>query len=94
MDTPYKITKQIVHEVTCLHQNGGKPNLRKVKNTAINKLTRAQYDNMSMTIDDILKHDAKFASTIIGYKFYQSSRLSLVFDIGIYATYQMVKEDM
>lgn len=94
LDRPYKITKHVVHVVTCLHQTSRKPNLRKVTNPTVIKLTGAQYDNKSMTIDDILENEVKFSSMIIGYKVYQSSRLNSVSGTAIYASYQMVKEDM
>lgn len=93
LDRPYKITKQVIHAVTC-HQTSGKPNLRKVMNPTVTKLTGAQFDNRSMTINNILDHDVKFASMIIGYKVYQSSKLNFVFATMICVAYQMVKEDM
>lgn len=91
---PYKITKQTIHVVTCLNQTSGKPNLRKVTNPIVTKLTGAHFGSSSMKIDHILEHDVIFASMIIGYKFSQSSRLNYVFGVTIYAAYQMVKEDM
>lgn len=94
LDKPYKITKQKIHEVTCINQTGRKPDLRKVTIPTITKLTGAQFDSRSMTIDDILEHDVRFASMIIGYKVYHSRRLNFVSGTTIYATYQMVKEDM
>lgn len=94
LDKPYKITKQAIHAVTFLNQTSGKPNLRKVMNPTITKLTDSQFDIRSMMIDDILEHDVKFSSMIIGYKFYQSSILNSISSTMIYITYQMVKEDM
>ncbi|XP_059073199.1 pentatricopeptide repeat-containing protein At1g08070, chloroplastic-like [Cryptomeria japonica] len=58
------------------------------------KETDAQFDNRSMTNDDILERDIRFVSMIIGYKVYQCSKLNSVSGIAIYAVYQMVKEDM
>lgn len=94
LDRPYKITKKAIHAVTCLNQINDKPNLRKVTNPTITKLTSAQFDNRSMTIDDIREHDIRFALMIIGYKVYQSSKLNSISDTTFYVVYQIMKEDI
>lgn len=56
--------------------------------------TGSKFDNRTMTINDILKHDVRFASMVVVYKVYQSSRENSVSGTTIYTTYQMLKDDM
>lgn len=67
--------------------------MRKVQNTTMVVVTGSHYDNKSMTISNIVENDARFASMVVGYKVYQSSRKSSVSGTAIFSAYQMLKED-
>lgn len=74
LDRPYKITKQVIQVVTCLSATGEVLSLRKVSNNTVITTTGSKFDNKAMTMSDILKYNVKFASMIVCYKVYQSSR--------------------
>lgn len=79
MDRPYKITKEVIKNVTCLHKIGGVPNTRcKLSNTKLNKLTGTTFDGHSLRVDDVRDIDVKFLEMIIRYKVYQSNRLNVI----------------
>lgn len=46
-----------------------------------------------MTINDILEHDIRFASMVIGYRIYYSSRKNFVSGTAIYVAYEMMREN-
>lgn len=79
--------------MTYLSASGEVPSLRKISNNTVVAAIGSQFDNREMTIHDILEHDVKFASMVVGYKVYQSSKQNFVFGTTIYTTYQMLKED-
>lgn len=93
LDKPYKITKNEIKVVTCLNATGEVPGLRNVKNTIVTEVTNSQHDSRSMTISDIIEYDVRFASMVMSYKVYQSSRAYSVFDTAIYVAYQILKEN-
>lgn len=71
LDHPYKITKEVIKKVTCLHKIKGVPGTRcKLSNTELNKLIGATFDGMSMRADNVKDIDVKFATMVIGYKVY------------------------
>lgn len=63
-----------------------------MKNTTVIEVPCLQHEIRSMTISDIIEYDVRFASMVIGYKVYQSSRANSVYGMAIYATYQIQKE--
>lgn len=54
------------------------PSLRKVSNDTTIATTGSKVNNRAMTIHDILENDVKFASMVVGYKVYKSSRYNSV----------------
>lgn len=68
LDQPYKITPEAIKIVTCLHQIGVKPRLRKVTNPMVTMLTSAKFDGRSMKINTIKDDDVKFAAMVIGLR--------------------------
>lgn len=80
--------------MTCLSETDEVPNLRKVSNNIVAATTDSKFDNREMTINDILQHDVTFASMVVGYKVYQTSRQNSVSGSTIYTTYQMLKDGM
>lgn len=56
-------------------------------------VTGSQHDSKLMTISDIIEYDVIFASMVMRYKVYQSSRANSISGTTIYATYQIIKED-
>lgn len=92
LEKPHNITKQAIQAVTCLSATGEIPSLRKVQNTTVAVVTGSQYVNQSMTISDIVEHDVRFTSMVVGYKVYQSSMHNSVSSTTIFTAYQMLKE--
>lgn len=94
LDQSYKITEEVIKNVTCLHKVGGVPDPRcNLSNIELNKLTGDTFDGRSMRVDDVRDIDVKFSAMIIGYKVYQSNRLNFVSGNNILVAHQMVKED-
>lgn len=94
LDRPYKITEEVIKNITYLHKVGGFPDPRpKLSNIELCKLTDTTFDGRSMRGDDIKEMDVKFAAMIIRYKFHQSNQLNSFSDNNILIAYQMVKED-
>lgn len=93
LDKPHNITKSAIKAVTCLSSVGEIPALRNVKNQMVIKATGYQFDKRLMTINDIIEQDVRFASMVMGYKIYHSSRDNLISDTTIYDAYQILKED-
>lgn len=84
LDRPYKITEEVIKNVTYLHKIGSVSGPRcKLSNIELNKLTRATFDGRSMRVDDFRDIDVKFTAMTIGYKVYQSNRLNFVSDNNI-----------
>jgi len=93
LNKPFKITKDAIRAITGLHSSGGLPVLKSVKNQTVSDATRSKFDKRAMTVEDITEPDVKFASMIIGYKIYHSSRENSVPGTAIYTAYQMLKEN-
>lgn len=71
VDQPYKITKEVIINITYLHKIGGILGPRcKLSNTEIWKLTSATFYGHSMRVDDVREIDDEFSTMIISYKFY------------------------
>jgi len=87
LNRPFKITKDAIKVVTGLHSSKGLPVLKSVKNQTVSEATRSKFDKRAMTIEDITNPDIKFASMIIGYKIYHSSRENSVPRTVIYSAY-------
>lgn len=66
--------KQDIQVVTYFNATSEIHGLRKVQNTTMMVVTGSQYNNWSMRIGDIIEHDVRFSSMVIGYKLYQSSK--------------------
>lgn len=64
-----------------------------MKNEKVTEATSVQWDRRAMTIKYIAEVDVKFASMVIGYKIYHSSRDNFVSGMTIYAAYEMVKQN-
>lgn len=92
LDQPHKITKKAIEVVTYLSATREVPELRKMHNTMLTKITESQFDSRSLTINDIIEHNVRFASMVTGYKIYQSSRQNSIFGMTIFATYEILKE--
>ncbi|XP_059076744.1 uncharacterized protein LOC131876008 [Cryptomeria japonica] len=72
LDRPYKITEEVIKNVTCLHKIEGILGTRcKLSHTEMNKFTDATFDGRSMRVDDVKDIDVKFAAMVIGYKVVQ-----------------------
>lgn len=56
-------------------------------------MKRSKFDKWAMTINDILEQDFRFASMVIGYKIYFSSRENYVSGTSIYIAYEMMREN-
>lgn len=56
--------------------------------------TGSKFDSKVMTINEILEHDVKFASMMVGYKVYHSSRHNSISETTIYSIYQMLNNDI
>lgn len=67
---PHKITKQEIQVVTHLNEIGEVPILIKVSNNTVIATTSSKFNRRVMTINDILEHDVKFVSMVVGYKVY------------------------
>lgn len=85
--------KKEIQVVKCLSETGEVPGLRKVLNNTMIATTSSKFDNRAITIDDILENDVRFASMLVSYKVYQSSRRNSVSRTLIYSAYQMLKDD-
>lgn len=93
LDKPHNIIKTTIQDVTCLNVTSEVLGLRNIKNATVIQVTNSKNDSRSMTISDIIEYDVRFASMIIVYKIYQSSRANSVSSTTIYATYQILKEN-
>lgn len=74
LDRPYKIAQSTIKAVTYFSSVGEVPTLRNVKNQMVTEATGSQFESRSMTIHDIVEYDVWFASMVMGYKLYQSTR--------------------
>ena len=90
---PIKITKRIVHRVMRFPSLDRPKTLRSDKKEAIEKNTRAKWNNRGMSIDIVTEPLLDFVVRIISHKFYQSSRLNNVPCIAIDVAYKLVKKD-
>jgi len=93
LNGPFKITKDAIRAVTRLHSSGGIPVLKSVKNQTLSEAIGSKFDKRAMTIDDISDPDVKFASMIIGYKIYHSSRENSIPGTAIYTAYEMLRKN-
>jgi len=94
LNKPFKITKDAIRAVTSLHSSRGLPILKSVKNQTVTEATGSKFDKRAMTIEDITDLDIKFASMIIGYKIYHSSRENSVSGTAVYTAYEMLRKNV
>lgn len=76
-DRPHKITKKVIQVVIGLAEIGKVPSLRKVSNDTVIATTSSKFDSRSMTINNILENDVKFASMVVDYKVYEQAGITL-----------------
>lgn len=63
-----------------------------MKNEIVINATGSKFDKWEMTINNTLEHDIRFASMVIGYKIYFSSKENYVFCTIIYTAYELMRE--
>lgn len=68
LNKSFKITKNAIRVVIGLCSTSDLPTLKVVKNQIVTNATESKFDQRAMTINDILEHDVKFDSMVIGYK--------------------------
>lgn len=91
LNKPFKITKSAIRALTRLRSSSELVSLKDVKNQIFMDATGSKFDRRAMTINDILEYDVKFASMVIGYKVYYSSKDNYVFKKTIYVAYEMIR---
>lgn len=94
LDRPHKISKEAIHTVTRLCATGEVPLLRYVPKNDVEKLTRSKWDGRAMTVNNISDPTVKYASMVIGYRIYYSSKMNNVLVAAIHTAYQMIIEDV
>ena len=90
---PVKFTKKIVNRVTGFQTLDWPKTLRSDKREAIEKNTRAKWNNRGMTIDTIKDPLIEFVVRVISHKFYYSRKMNSVPWIAVDVAYKLVKKD-
>lgn len=88
-----KFTKKIVNRVTGFQALDWPKTLRSDKREAIEKNTRAKWNNRGITINTIKDLLISFVLRVISHKFYQSSMLNSVPCTTVDVAYKVVKKD-
>lgn len=91
-DQPTMITKDLIHVVTGLRNEGSIPTSTKNTMAMVKDLTGFKWNKRAMTIDDIRQIDVRLIAKILGYKMHYSSRLNSISTEIILMTYKMVCE--
>lgn len=94
LDRSHTITKEAIHVVTGFWQIGEVPKLRKISQNTIIELTKTTCDSRAMSVNNIQDEVVRYATMIIGYRIFHSSRMNSVPSAAVQATYQMIKENV
>lgn len=94
LDRPHKITKEEIHVVNGLCSTDEVPILRSIPRNNFVELTKSRWDGRAMTINEIDDSTVKFASMIIGFQVYHSSRMNNIHVATIHIAYWMIKENV
>ena len=86
------LSKDLIHAVTGLSNEGSIPVSAKNTMAMVKDLTLSKWNNRAMTIDDIKQIDVRLIANILGYKIYCSSRLNSISAGVILMAYKMVCE--
>lgn len=92
LNEPFKISNNANRVIISLCSSNDLLTLKYVKNQIVIDTTGSKFDR-AMTINDILEHDVRFDSMVIGYKSYNSNKENSVSEIAIYAVYEMIWEN-
>lgn len=88
-----KITKDVIQRVIGFSAISEALTLRTISSTKVTRLTQSRCDRKEMTIAHIEDAEVRFASTVLGYRVYQSSHMNSVPSSAMHVAYRIIKED-
>lgn len=93
LDWPHKNYKKAIHVVTGFCATGEVPVLRSIPKNDVESLTHSKWDDREMTVNNIIDPIVNYASMVISYQIYYSSRMNNIPVTSIHIAYHMIKED-
>lgn len=92
LDRSHTITKEAIHEITSFCQTDEVPKLRTISKETLIALTKTTTNGHSISINNITDPGVRFATMVIGYQIFHSSKMNNVPSVVVHVAYRMMIE--
>lgn len=93
LNRSHTITKEVIHVITSFCQIGEVPKMRTISKEIVIALTRSTVDDRAISVNKIADPGVIFATMVIGYQIFHSSKMNNVPSVVVHVAYKMMIEN-